>query len=58
MIAYNIQWDTDGKSVPNLPSEIEIPPEIMAEIMDSFADEISDYLSNLTGFCHFGFSLR
>lgn len=58
MIAYNIQWDTDGKSIPDLPSEVEIPQEIMDEIADQFADEISDYLSDLTGFCHFGFSLK
>ena len=51
MIAYDIEWDTDGADV-DLPDEIEIPPDITDE------DDISDYLSDVTGFCHFGFLLR
>ena len=52
MKAINILWDTDGEEV-NLPNEIEIPDWVDKE--DD--DEISDYLSNTTGFCHFGFEL-
>ena len=54
MIAYNIQWDTDGDKelFDSLPQEIEIPEDITDE------DEISDYISDETGFCHFGFELR
>lgn len=50
MRAYNIKWDTDGEEV-NLPNEIEIPEGMTDE------EEISDYLSDVTGFCHEGFSL-
>ena len=52
MKAINILWDTDGEEV-NLPNEIEIPDWVDKE--DD--DEISDYLSDKTGFCHFGFDL-
>ena len=52
MKAINIKWDTDGEKV-NLPNEIEIPDWVGKE--DD--DEISDYLSDTTGFCHFGFEL-
>ena len=52
MEAINIKWDTDGEEV-NLPNEIEIPDWVDKE--DD--DEISDYLSDTTGFCHFGFEL-
>lgn len=48
--AYDIDWDTDGEDV-DLPNEIEIP-----EGMDDI-DEISDYLSDTTGFCHNGFKV-
>lgn len=50
MKAINIKWDTDDKHV-KLPSEIEIPEEMFDE------DEISDYISDVTGFCHGGFEL-
>ena len=52
MKAINIKWDTDGEEV-NLPNEIEIPDWVDKE--DD--DEISDYLSDTTGFCHFGYEL-
>lgn len=53
MKATNIKWDTDGnmKISKQLPSEIEIPDDITDE------EEISDYLSDQTGFCHYGFDL-
>ena len=54
MKAFNIQWDTDGdmKLFDNLPQEIQIPDGITDE------DDVSDYISNKTGFCHFGFDLE
>lgn len=53
MKAINIQWDVDGNDdlFPDLPKEIEIPNEVREE------EEISDYISSETGFCHFGFDL-
>lgn len=53
MKAINIKWDTDGdmELLLELPTEIEIPEDMTDE------DEISDYLSDETGFCHYGFEL-
>lgn len=52
MKAINILWDVDyDEDMNRLPKEIDIPPEITDE------DEISDYLSDVTGFCHEGFDL-
>lgn len=52
MKAVNIDWDTDGDEelLNELPTEIEIPDGLTE-------DEISDYLSDVTGFCHAGFNL-
>ena len=51
--AVDIQWDTDGDEelLESLPTEIQIPPG-----MDE--DDIADYLSDQTGFCHFGYRLE
>lgn len=53
MRAINIQWDTDGNTAiaENLPSEIGIPSGM------TDPNDISDYLSEQTGFCHFGYEL-
>lgn len=57
----NIQWDIDLKDgetykdaikALGLPNELFIPKTLKTE------DEISDYISDLTGFCHRGFSLK
>lgn len=53
MKATNILWDTDGDEAVfrSLPSEMEIPRGM------TDPDEISDYLTETAGFCHFGFEL-
>lgn len=52
MKAINIKWDVDSEDeLDDLPKEVEIPHEM------TDTDEISDYLSDLTGFCHAGFAL-
>lgn len=53
MKALNIKWDTDGDKevAESLPSEIEIPNNMVD------TEAISDYLSDTTGFCHYGFEL-
>lgn len=56
-VAYNIKWDTDGEDmtqdeINDLPKEIEIPEDIIDE------EEISDYVSDYSGFCHKGFKIR
>lgn len=53
MKATNIIWDVDlAEDLNILPTEIEIPTHIKDE------DVISDYLSDVTGFCHKGFVLE
>lgn len=59
MKAINILWDVDddedeisiSEILETLPTEVELPDDMEDE------DEISDYLSDLTGFCHSGFDL-
>lgn len=54
MKAINIKWDIDTDEYDEnlgLPTEIEIPAGMTDE------EEISDYLSDETGFCHCGFEL-
>lgn len=51
MKAINILWDTEDSEETVLPEEIDIPDGMTDE------EEISDYLSNLTGYCHKGFAL-
>ena len=50
--AVNIQWDIDldDEEDVSLPSEMSIPDNIDDE-------DIADYLSDQTGFCHFGFDV-
>jgi hypothetical protein len=54
MKAINIKWDVDNDEPEDLdlPTEIEIPVEIQDD-----EDAISNYISDLTGFCHYGFEI-
>ena len=53
MKATNIEWDVDElEDLEYLPTEIEIPEGMTDE------EEISDYISDETGFCHNGFVLE
>ena len=62
MKATCIEWDVDFDEFENkqeyedylneLPTEIDIPDGMEDE------DEISDYLSEVTGWCHYGFVLE
>lgn len=57
--AVNIKWDVDNKEdLKGLPTEIDIPPEIAEESDDEYEEAISDYISDVTGFCHRGFEIR
>ena len=51
MKAVDIKWDVDFDKNGSLPTEIEIPAGMTDE------DEIADYLSDVTGFCHEGYRL-
>lgn len=53
---YDIEWDSDG--VEGLPEEIIINVEEndpLLEDIDGTADNLSDYISDEVGFCHYGF---
>ena len=53
MKATNIEWDVENsEDLDYLPTEIELPDGLTDE------EEISDYISNLTGFCHYGYVLE
>lgn len=61
--AINIKWDIDGdKDVYNeLPTELIVPDEFeetYKEDEEYALDEISDWLSDETGFCHAGFEIE
>jgi hypothetical protein len=61
--AINIKWDTDGdKNVFNeLPTEMIIPnelEELYKKDKEYALEEISDLLSDETGFCHVGFEIE
>ena len=51
MKAINIDWDIDDDSRIILPNEIEIPNGMTDE------DDISEYITDKTGFFHYGFEL-
>ena len=66
--AINIKWDTDGdeKVLQDLPTEMIIPDYLeeyyykdrkYEEDRRYVTEEISDWLSNETGFCHDGFEI-
>ena len=63
MKAINIKWDTDGdkEAFNDLPTEMIVPDELeeMYKKDREYAlEEISDWLSDETGFCHDGFEIE
>lgn len=56
MKATNIIWDTDEENV-SLPTEIEIPDSLNDDSI-GYAENVSDYITNVTGYCHKGFCLE
>lgn len=61
--AINIKWDTDGdmEVFNELPTEMIIPnelEEIYKKDKEYALEEISDWLSDETGFCHAGFEIE
>lgn len=62
MKAVNIKCDTDGdlELLRDLLKEIEIPECLIEEDtdIDEYEEENADYISEVTGYCHFGFDLE
>ena len=62
MKACNIYWDIEYEwQLEELPEEIEIDPNDLGieegDDCETIIDLVSDYISNITGFCHCGFDL-
>lgn len=60
--AINIKWDTDGdeKVLQDLPTEMILPVGLEEDYysdMKDIMEDISDWLSEETGFCHDGFEI-
>ena len=59
IVATDIQWDVDDpEDLDKIPTEIPIPNYVWKEYEDGSEDAVSDYITNLTGYCHGGFTLR
>lgn len=62
MKAINIDWDVDFEHDVDLPIEIDIPKDIAIKALNEngeINDEIiSDYITDLVGYCHFGFEIE
>ncbi len=64
MKIINIKWDTDGDKelLKTLPTEIDITDEFdvndYEDDEDQLLDDISDWLSDTYGYCHFGFEIE
>ena len=64
MKVVKIKWDTDCnmKILKSLPKEIDITDEFdvndYEDDEDQLLDDISDWLSDTYGYCHFGFEIK
>ena len=64
MKVVKIKWDTDGdmKMLKSLPKEIDISNEFdvkdYEDDEEQLLDDISDWLTDTYGYCHFGFEVK
>ena len=64
MKVVKIKWDTDGnmKILKSLPKEIDITDEFdindYEDDEDHLLDDVSNWLSDTYGYCHFGFEIK
>lgn len=64
MKVVKIKWDTDGnmKILKSLPKEIDITDEFdvkdYEDDEEQLLDDISDWLTDTYGYCHFGFEVK
>ena len=60
IIVKNVEWDAPNKI--EFPTEITIDitqeNEYLLEDIDGYADNLSDYLSDIYGYCHYGFKIE
>lgn len=64
MKVVKIKWDTDGDKelLKTLPKEIDISNEFDVKDYEDdekqLLDDISDWLTDTYGYCHFGFEVK
>ena len=64
MKVVKIKWDTDGDKelLKTLPKEIDISNEFdvkdYEDDEEQLLDDISDWLTDTFGYCHFGFEVK
>lgn len=64
MKVVKIKWDTDGDKelLKSLPKEIDITNEFdvndYEDDEEQLLDDISDWLTDTYGYCHFGFEVK
>lgn len=64
MKVVKIKWDTDGDKelLKTLPKEIDITDEFdindYEDDEDQLLDDVSNWLSDTYGYCHFGFEIK
>lgn len=64
MKVVKIKWDTDDnmKILKSLPKEIDITDEFdindYEDDEDQLLDDVSNWLSDTYGYCHFGFEIK
>jgi hypothetical protein len=51
----DIKYDTDGEEIKSLPLNIEVEIDETDKDLGEIEEELSDAISNITGFCHDGF---
>lgn len=56
IIVTNIEWDTDGEDIPELPTEVSLDRWTNDE--EEILDCIADILSDLYGFCVCSFEIH
>ena len=52
----DIVWDTDGEKVDGLPEQVGVKIPASIKNRDEAEEYISDKLSEVSGFCHEGFT--
>lgn len=64
-VVTDIEWDTDGEN-DDLPTTINVPirellydGEDLDDVsIEELKERVGDYISDETGFCHFGFTIE
>lgn len=56
-LVNGISYDTDGEDV-DLPKTLEIELSDTITDEDEIESKLSDEISNITGYCHFGFTYK